>query len=113
MDFSSEWHSVRQDIYASKETRNYEQALRKLSLWKARYIKLSVDCTFCFTNYLPVVEKKHIFIVFCFRGRSLPRGLFCTELILEVITKDVYFCDVHNAINENDLVRLYSMAILK
>lgn len=48
---------------------------------------------------------------FC-KGRSLPRGLYCTELILQVITKDSYFCDVDNIINENDLIHLYSMAII-
>lgn len=47
------------------------------------------------------------------RGKSLPRGLFCTKLILQVMTKDAHFCDVKNTTNENDLVRLYSMAIMK
>lgn len=78
----SEWQSVRQDIYANKETRNYSRALRRLLLWKTR------------------------------KG-SLSRGLYCTELILQVITKDIHFCNVDDVINENDLVRLYSMAIMK
>jgi len=78
----SEWQSVRQDIYASKDTRDYSRALRKLLLWKTR------------------------------KG-SLSRGLYCTELILQVITKDIHFCDVDDALNENDLVRLYSMALMK
>lgn len=33
---SSEWQSVRHDIYAPKDTRNYQRALRKLVLWKTR-----------------------------------------------------------------------------
>ncbi|KAL4150064.1 hypothetical protein QTP88_003905 [Uroleucon formosanum] len=78
----SEWHSLRQDIYGSKDTRNYKQALRKLLLWKSR-------------------------------GKSLCRGLYCTEMILQVVIKDVYFYEVDELINESDLVRLYSMAIMK
>lgn len=38
MKSSSEWQSVRQDIYASKDTRNYNRALRRLLLWKTRYV---------------------------------------------------------------------------
>lgn len=33
---SSEWQSVRQDIYAGSGRQNYQQALRKLLLWKIR-----------------------------------------------------------------------------
>lgn len=51
--------------------------------------------------------------MFYYRERSLSRGLFCTELILQVITKDIYFCDVNDILNENDLIHLYSMAIMK
>ncbi|XP_060879384.1 uncharacterized protein LOC132951605 [Metopolophium dirhodum] len=78
----SEWQSLRQDIYGSKDTRNYKQALRKLLLWKSR-------------------------------GKSLCRGLYCTEMILQVIIKDVYFYEVDEPTNESDLVRLYSMALMK
>ncbi|CAI6367525.1 unnamed protein product [Macrosiphum euphorbiae] len=78
----SEWQSLRQDIYGSKDTRNYKQALRKLLLWKTR-------------------------------GKSLCRGLYCTEMMLQVIIKDDYFYEVDEPTNESDLVRLYSMAIMK
>jgi len=36
MKCSSEWQSVRQDIYANKDTRNYNRALRQLLLWKTK-----------------------------------------------------------------------------
>ncbi|XP_025203994.1 uncharacterized protein LOC112600885 [Melanaphis sacchari] len=78
----SEWQLLRQDIYGSKDTRNYKQALRKLLLWKSR-------------------------------GRSLSRGLYCTEMILQVIVKDVHFYEVDELISESDLIHLYSMAIMK
>lgn len=52
-------------------------------------------------------------IILCCRGKSLSRGLYCTELILHVITKDIHFCEVDDVIKENDLIRLYSMAIMK
>ncbi|XP_026810744.1 uncharacterized protein LOC113552198 [Rhopalosiphum maidis] len=78
----SEWQSLRQDIYGTKDIRNYKQALRKLLLWKSR-------------------------------GRSLSRGLYCTEMILQVIIKDVHFYEVDELISESDLIRLYSMAIMK
>lgn len=51
--------------------------------------------------------------MFYCRGGPLSRGLHCTELILEVISKDTYFCDVDIVINQKDLIRLYSMAIMK
>lgn len=34
-------------------------------------------------------------------------------MILQVVIKDVYFYEVDELINESDLVRLYSMAIMK
>lgn len=39
LNLSSEWQSLRQDIYGSKDTRNYKQALRKLLLWKSRLVE--------------------------------------------------------------------------
>jgi len=34
-------------------------------------------------------------------------------MILQVIIKDVYFYEVDEPTNESDLVRLYSMALMK
>ncbi|XP_015379520.1 PREDICTED: uncharacterized protein LOC107173474 isoform X2 [Diuraphis noxia] len=62
------------------------------------------------SNYKQALRK---LLLWKSRGKSLCRGLYCTEIILQVIVKDVYFYEVEEPTNESDLIRLYSMAIMK
>ncbi|XP_050536113.1 uncharacterized protein LOC126902665 [Daktulosphaira vitifoliae] len=62
------------------------------------------------TSYKSALRK---ILIWKTRVESLPRGLQCTEILLQVVIKDPYFCKNSKLINESDLVRLYSMSVMR